>query len=290
MSSRSEEKEPLLATETLKAMPTWKITLNRFARELFGVILVGIFAVHAQTFASRGGASIPDSFEVGVAHFGTLFASLAWSLPSVAGLTSVHLLIAAFLRWYDAIPPNSAGYFPMLGWTSLISNLFVLIAILAGFYVTGLIGVAIFEVPPANIDVLFTLSTSAATFSLGFVFLLEFLGKFFIDLVLLVTIAQSKLVSSFLVALVYGVMVAVLGPITGGSLNAARSSGQYLAFRTLGNSVPVGTESQIETVQWTYWVSEIAAPILAWVVVTWLIRCQAFALVKKQAKGSKEKS
>jgi glycerol uptake facilitator-like aquaporin len=290
MSASSSEEKPLIEANNLVSLPTWRIAANRVLRELLGVILVGIFAVHAQTFASKAGTIIPDSFQVGVAHFGTLFASLAWSLPSVAGLTSVHLLLASFLCWYDAIP-GAMTSFPMLGWKSIVSNIAVLVTILVGFYVTGLIGVGIFEdaaSAPPNADILFSLNKSSPNFNLGWVFVLELLGKFFIDVVLFVTISQNKIASAFLVALVYGVMVAVLGPITGGSLNAARSTGQYLAFRTYGNSVPAALATQIETVQWTYWVSEIVAPIVALVVVKYLVRMQAFTLFKKQAKVVKK--
>jgi hypothetical protein len=266
-----------------KKATTLRISVNRSVRELFGIILVNIFASHARTFAAEAGlapGSVPSQLAVGLVHFVTLAASLLWSIKSIAGLTSIGLLVLSWLS-FDTLAPREYDW---LSWRAIVSTIVVLVVQFVAFFLSGWIGAAIFS----ETAQLLVLDAPAVGFSLWFVFLLELLGKFFVYLVFLVTTAaalSNKLdiwVASLATAATYGTMVGVLGPLTGGSLNAVRSLMNWCAFAIEHDETLAAAQRTIDA-QGAAWASEAGAIILAFLVVKFLVCGNAFDCTVRKA-------
>jgi hypothetical protein len=287
MTSRTVELE---TEQSQAAMPmkkkasTVRISINRAVRELFGIILVNIFASHARVFAAEAGlapGSVPSQLAVGLVHFVTLAASLLWSIKSIAGLTSIGLLVLSWLS-FDSLAPREYDW---LSYRAIVSTIVVLVIQFVAFFLSGWIGAAIFS----QTSQLLVLDAPAAGFSLWFVFLLELLGKFFVYLVFLATTAAGvggKLdvwVAALATAATYGTMVGVLGPLTGGSLNAVRSLMNWCAFAIEHDETLPAAQLTIDA-QGAAWASEAGAILLAFLVVKFLVCGNAFDCTKKVAR------
>ena len=235
-----------------KMQSVWAITWQRGLAELFAIVLFGVFAVHARTMSSVPGPEI-GNYLSGFAYFAAAFATNIIFGAYMASYLSFHVLFTIWFGWDWVDNPARLKWSSQRVWIPTV----VQIIVQGGaWFIVAVIGWGIFRSTAFNL----ALALTVPTIGDGVVFLLEFLGKLLIDLVVIFSAKYNSVWSWFAVSLSLGVAVAVLGPITGGSLNAWRS----LAIPLVQGAdlSPVGNE----LVQLAYWGSELAAPIAAVVI------------------------
>lgn len=216
--------------------------------ELIGTLAVGLLAVNAQAIATAAGAPL-GAYGVG-AGFGiiAMAAGLIFSQFGTVHLAS-HITIASFL-----CDEGASGRGAERGWAHLV----IFLTTIVGWLAAAGLSILLLPTPPFNRDLGFTVPLPAIADSFLIVFIFELLGKMLLDHVFLFSAQAYKGVWGVVGgSVLLGGLVAILGPLTGGSLNFWRSFWIHLVEGQLG-LLPIAAHI----------VSEIVAPLL-----TAIIKC-----------------
>lgn len=230
--------------------PLGMALLQKGFGELIGVLAVGLLAVNAQAIATAAGAPL-GAYGVG-AGFGII--AMAAGLI-FARFGTVHLALHVTLASY-LCDEGASGRGAERTWAHLVIAITTAVAWLAA---AGL-SIVLLPTPPFDRTLGLTVPLPAIASSFLIVFVFELLGKMLIDHVFLFSAQAYKGVWGVVGgSVLLGGLVAILGPLTGGSLNFWRSFMPHLVEGELA-SLPIAAHI----------VSEIVAPLLTAVIKCFL--------------------
>ena len=227
-----------------KGMSLGMMLLQKGLGELLTVVLVSL-AVYSATIADGVGSPINLS-EYGLRFSGIVFAVGVVFAQYGTGFGAAHLLIASFLN----DEKRERGFSKEVVWSHVVILVVQAGAWFLAAYIMSLL------LPDPAFDRTLALTPSLAGYSLFGVFVFELLGKMLLDHVFVFSAeAYNGVWGVFANSLALGVLIAILGGLTGGSLNF---------FRSLGPHVVEGSLSTLDIVP--HLASEIVAPVLTVII------------------------
>jgi len=259
----STETTPLIKPERTPGDPCtiqWLPTAQRIFGCVASILFFGLLAVYARTIFSATGSPI-NFFEYGWLHAMLVFVVNFIFGQYTTSYLSFHALLATWLAYCPRVKNDSA-------FNSGVWVPYLLIAIFqaGAWFLVAVIAFGVFPEPPFNRDltspVPFANTTGLEQFR---VFLFETLGKMLIDAVWVYSLHFKGGSTPWRFAahgVAYGAAVAVLGPLTGGSVNFWRSFAVHVVEGTLTTTMAV----------WQEIASEFAAPFLIVLVFVFLYR------------------
>jgi len=213
--------------------------------ELVSVLMICLLAVYARAIASGAGAVL-GAYEFGAGFMAVVFAVSVIFGQYGTGFGAFHVLLASFL--YDE--NRARGFSAEVVWSHVV---IAIVQIGAWFLAAFLASVLL---PDPTFNRAMALTPELAGYPLFCVFVFELLGKMLIDHVYVFSSqAYNGVWGAFANSVLLGALVAILGPLTGGSLNF---------FRSLGPHVIEGSVATLAIVP--HVISEIVAPILTVII------------------------
>jgi hypothetical protein len=216
--------------------------------ELIATLAVGLLAVNAQAIATAAGAPL-GAYGVGAGFaIVAMAAGLIFAQFGTVHLAT-HITLASFL-----CDESSSGRGAERMWAHLV----IALVTIAGWAAAAGLSIVLLPDPTFNRALGGTVPLPAIADSFAIVFVFELLGKMLLDHVFLFSAQAYKGVWGVVGgSVLLGGLVAILGPLTGGSLNFFRSLFVHVFEGQLA-VLPIAAHI----------VSELVAPIL-----TALIKC-----------------